>query len=381
MKTIEKYDKNYFKQILKIVLIGILLFWLLNNIKIIKDIVTYILNIVSPFILGVCIAFILNIPMKFFEKKLFMKKDQKKNNKHRIISLILSILIILAIFILTIKLIIPQLVNVVSLLIKQMPYYFERVEIFINNTLQNEEIKEVISSIEVNTDALKNTISIWIKNVITSGVNALSKLVSSITIFAIGIVFAFYILLSKEKIKDFGKKMLKAYSKENTYNCVIKVLDVSNTTFNNFIIGQVTEATILGLLCSLGMLILNIPYAITIGVLVGITALIPVAGAFIGCIIGALLILAVSPIKAIIFIIFFLILQQIEGNIIYPKVVGNLVGLPGILVLFAITIGANLFGIIGMLIGLPIVSILYALLKEDINTRIKNKIIKNNPNE
>lgn len=371
MKSYEKYDKEYFKQILKIVLIGILAFWLLNNFGIIKDAITGLFNIFSPFILGGCIAFILNIPMKYFEKKLSKKDNKKVNVKNRIISLILSLVIILGIIALMIKLIIPQLVNVGSLLIKEMPYYVERVENFVNDTLQNEEIKEVINNIEVNTDAIKSTITIGIKDVITSSINALGKIVSGITNFVIGIVFAFYILLSKEKIKKFGKKIIKAYCSKNTSDKVFKILDVSNTTFNKFIVGQVTEAAILGCLCALGMLILNIPYAITIGVLVGITALIPVAGAFIGCIIGALLILAVNPIKAVIFVIFFLILQQIEGNLIYPRVVGNSVGLPGILVLFAITIGGNLFGIVGMLIGLPILSILYTILKEDVNSKVK----------
>lgn len=362
------------KQILKIVIIGMLVYWLLNNLSIITNIFGNILNILSPFILGGVIAFILNIPMNFFERK-FSKGKKKITGAKRFFAILLSIVIIILVIAVMVGLVIPQLVNVGSLLIEKMPYYIEKLKTFAENTLQNEDVKNTIQSIEIDTDALKNTILEGGKNIVTSSINAISGLVRGIANFVIGIVFAFYILLSKEKIKNFSKKIINAYFKENTVEYILNVSRLSSKTFRSFIVGQVTEACILGTLCAIGMLILRLPYAITIGILVGFTALIPIVGAFIGCIIGVLLIVAVDPIKAIIFVIFFLILQQIEGNVIYPKVVGNSVGLPGILVLVAVTVGGNLFGIMGMLIGLPVVSILYTILKDDVTHKLKKKEI------
>lgn len=305
-------------------------------------------------------------------KDYFLKKKSKSSVK-RFFSILLSIIIIVLVILVIVRLVIPQLINVGTLLIEKMPYYIEQIKDFINSSLENEDIKNTIESIEIDTEAMKNTILEGGKNIVISSINAISGIMSGITNLVIGIVFAFYLLLSKEKIKTFSKKFINAYFKENTVEYLLKVSRLSSKTFKNFIVGQVTESCILGSLCVIGMLILRIPYAVTIGVLVGFTALIPIVGAFIGCIIGALLIVAVEPIKAIIFIVFFLILQQIEGNVIYPKVVGNSVGLPGVLVLFAVTIGGNLFGVVGMLIGLPIVSIIYTILKEDIIKKLENK--------
>lgn len=364
------------KQILKIVIIGIIIYWLLNNFGVITNVFGNILNILSPFILGGIMAFILNIPMSFFERK-FSKGNKKKEiiGTKRFLAIFLSIVIIILAIIVIVGLIIPQLVNVGSLLIEKMPYYIEQVKIFTENTLQNEDVKNAINSIEINTEAIKNTILESGKNIVTSSISAITGLVRGIANVVIGIVFAFYLLLSKEKIKNFSKKIINAYFKENTVKYILEVSTLSSKTFKSFIVGQVTEACILGTLCAIGMLILRLPYAITIGVLVGFTALIPIVGAFIGCIIGTLLIVAIDPIKAVIFIIFFLLLQQIEGNVIYPKVVGSSVGLPGILVLVAVTIGGKLFGVMGMLIGLPVVSILYAILKDDVTHKLKNKEI------
>lgn len=366
-----KEFKEENKQILKIVVTGIILYWLLNNVSIITTILGKILNVLFPFILGCCIAFILNIPMKFFEKKFSKgKKSKIKPGIKRFFSILLSIIIIILVLVIVFRLIIPQLINVGALLIEKMPYYMEQIENFTNDTLQNKEIQEAIKSVDFDTKAIEKTVSSGIKNIIASSINAISGLISGVANLIIGIVFAFYLLLSKENLKIFAKKFLNAYLKENTKKYVIEISRLSSKTFKNFIVGQVTESLILGTLCAIGMLILNLPYAVTIGVLVGFTALIPIVGAFIGCAIGALLIVAIDPIKALVFIIFFLVLQQIEGNVIYPKVVGNSVGLPGLLVLFAVTIGGNLFGIVGMLVGLPIVSIIYTILKEDIEKRL-----------
>ncbi len=367
-----KFDKENIKPILKVVVIGVVLYWILENIGVINGIFDGIINVLFPFILGVCIAFIVNIPMKFFEK-LFSKnkKNTSKSVIKRFVSILLALIVVALIIILIVNLIIPQLANVVVLLVEKAPYFAQEIKEFADQTLTNEDIKNIIKNINFDTEKIKATATDSINTIIKSSINVVGKLISGITNLIIAIVFAFYLLLSKEKIKRWAKKIIIAYVPREKSSYILKILTISNNTFKRFITGQLTESCILGILCFIGMLILRIPYAGTISVLVGFTALVPIVGAFVGVAIGALLIVTVAPTKAIIFIVFFLILQQIEGNLIYPKVVGNSVGLPGILVLFAVTIGGNLFGVIGMLIGLPIVSILFTVLREDVNKRLE----------
>ena len=241
------------------------------------------------------------------------------------------------------------------------------------NLLENEDIKNAIQNINIDIEKIKNQSIEGAINLFTSSLGIIGGIFSGITNLIISIIFAIYMLISKEKIRKLTKNIIYAYIPEQKAKNIIKILRLSRDTFRKFITGQCIEACILGSLCALGMLILNIPYAITIGVLVGVTAIIPIVGAFLGVIVGAILIISVEPIKAVVFIIFFLILQQIEGNLIYPKVVGNSVGIPGLLVLFAVTVGGSLYGIVGMLLGLPVVSILYTMLKEDVSRRLEQK--------
>ena len=208
---------------------------------------------------------------------------------------------------------------------------------------------------------------------ITFILDTLSSVIGIVINLLIGIVFAIYLLLQKEKILIQTKRILNAYLSNDKVNKITDIAKLSNKVFSNFIGGQLTEAIILGLLCFLGMVILKIPYATIISVIITITALIPMVGALIGTGIGALFILVTQPFKTITFIIFIIILQQIEGNFIYPKVVGKTVGLPGIWVIVAITIGASLWGLIGMIISVPITSIIYSLINNNVNKRLKYK--------
>lgn len=361
-------DKENSKKLFIVIALSILLYWGLNNIATITGLFSKFINVIFPLLLGIAIAFILNIPMSFFERKMSKAKKIKPNFK-RIISIFLAIFVILLLIIFIFRLVIPQLVNAVTLLLDKSPYLVEQLKVLSNKTLNNEYIKNIIQNIDINTELIEDTFTDNIGKIINSSINIVGKFIKSIANFIIAIVFAFHILLGKEKIKLYMEKIIKAFFKKEKSEYILKISRLSNKTFKNFITGQFTEACILGILCTIGMFILNIPYAATIGTLVGFTALIPIVGAFVGVIIGALLIISVEPIKAIIFIIFFIILQQIEGNIIYPKVVGNAVGVPGILVLFAVLVGGKLFGIMGMLIGLPIISIIYTILKEFINKK------------
>lgn len=373
-------EKKEVIKIIKIVLIAILAYWLLNNLNVIGKAVGNLMHILFPFILGAVLAFIFNIPMSYFENFFKNRRKSKKKAKFdRAISIILSILVFLIIIVFIFRLIIPQLVNVCELLIEKTPYYLKESKGIATNLLENEDIKNAIQNINIDTEKIKNQSIDGAVSLLTSSLGIIGGIFSGVTNLIISIIFAIYMLISKEKIRKLTKNIIYAYIPEDKAKNIIKILRLSRDTFRKFITGQCIEACILGSLCAIGMLILNIPYAITIGVLVGVTAIVPIVGAFLGVIIGAVLIVSVEPIKAVVFIIFFLILQQIEGNLIYPKVVGNSVGMPGLLVLFAVTVGGSLYGIVGMLLGLPIVSILYTMLKEDVGKRLEQKG-KNNVN-
>lgn len=373
-------EKKEVIKIIKIVLIAIFAYWLLNNLSVIGKVVGNLMHILFPFILGAVLAFIFNIPMSYFEKFFKNRRKSKKKAKFdRAISIILSILVFLIIIVFIFRLIIPQLVNVCELLIEKTPYYLKESKGIATNLLENEDIKNAIQNINIDTEKIKNQSIDGAVSLLTSSLEIIGGIFSGVTNLIISIIFAIYMLISKEKIRKLTKNIIYAYIPEDKAKNIIKILRLSRDTFRKFITGQCIEACILGSLCAIGMLILNIPYAITIGVLVGVTAIVPIVGAFLGVIIGAVLIVSVEPIKAVVFIIFFLILQQIEGNLIYPKVVGNSVGMPGLLVLFAVTVGGSLCGIVGMLLGLPIVSILYTMLKEDVGKRLEQKG-KNNVN-
>ena len=397
-----KLDKENTKQILKIVVIAIILLVALFNIKTVWNACISFLDIISPFIWGLAIAFILNIFMTFYENKVFnigkksktkanakmqrteaskvkisnnaKKTSKKKSGVQRAFSIALSIITVVAIFVIILLLIVPQFIDVIRNLISNIPNYLESLQdLGIKITEQFPEANNFIQNIEIDTEALKSGIVNISKNVLDITINQISSLISSIVNAFISIIFAVYILANKEELKNQAKKFIYARINEEKADSIIKVSRLARDSFRNFITGQAKEAVILGSLCAIGMLILNIPYAGPIGALTAITAFIPIVGAFIGGFIGAVLIVAVNPIKALIFVIFIIVLQQVEGNLIYPHVVGKNMGLPSIWVLVAITIGGSLFGIMGMIVGLPVVSIIYAITQENTNKKLREK--------
>ncbi len=397
-----KLEKENAKQILKIVVIAIILLVALFNIKTVWNACISFLDIISPFIWGLAIAFILNIFMTFYENKVFnigkksktkanakmqrteaskvkisnnaKKTSKKKSGVQRAFSIALSIITVVAIFVIILLLIVPQFIDVIRNLISNIPNYLESLQdLGIKITEQFPEANNFIQNIEIDTEALKSGIVNISKNVLDITINQISSLISSIVNAFISIIFAVYILANKEELKNQAKKFIYARIDEEKADSIIKVSRLARDSFRNFITGQAKEAVILGSLCAIGMLILNIPYAGPIGALTAITAFIPIVGAFIGGFIGAVLIVAVNPIKALIFVIFIIVLQQVEGNLIYPHVVGKNMGLPSIWVLVAITIGGSLFGIMGMIVGLPVVSIIYAITQENTNKKLREK--------
>lgn len=375
-------EKKEFKKWFELIFLAIIVYWLVNNLFLIGNILNKVTEIMFPFILGGALAFILNIPMSFFERKLSKIKRGKKElirNKKilRMISLIFAIIVIGFILFIIINLILPELIDVIELLIANVPYYAEEINKFIeNNTEYLKELDGLISNINFDKESIKNELVGFISGLLSSSISIVVSVIGIIVNLVISIIFSIYILTSKEKLQMQCTKILKAYFKEEIANKVIETAKTANKIFRSFFTIQCLEATILGILCIIGMLIFRIPYAVPIGILVGVTALIPVVGAFIGIIVGSVLIVSVNPIKVITFVVFVLVLQQIEGNIIYPRVVGNSVGLPGMWVLVAVTVGGSLFGFVGMLLGVPVVSVIYTIIKNDVSRRLK--IAENN---
>lgn len=374
-------NKKDLKKWIILIVIALVGYWIINNLNTVGNLLNIIISILFPFILGGCLAFILNIPMAFFERKLSKpnKKSKKEKNKKllRIVSIIFAIVVILLVLTLVVTLIVPELIGVVNLFIDNIPYYAEEItKLAEQYGIDISNINTIIEDANIDMEAIKSQITNLIPSLLTSSISVVSSIISGVSNFVIAIIFAIYILSDKEKLQSQATRILYAYLSKERAEKIINVGKVSKDTFKNFFTVQCLEATILGTLCIIGMLILRVPYAVPIGVLIGVTALIPVVGAFIGIIIGAILIVAVNPIKVITFIVFVLILQQIEGNVIYPKVVGNSVGLPGMWVLFGVTVGGSLGGILGMLLGVPVATVIYRLLKNNVNNKIDKKRVK-----
>ena len=365
--------KDNKKEIIKIICFAVVLIFAFIHIKEIWNFLGFLIKLLMPFIIGIVIAFVLNILINLIEKKL-LNKSKMSNKSKRTISLILSLAIIFTFIIILLLLIIPQLKNTVELFVDNMPMYEENVKELLDkfNIDSNivVEIEEGVKNFgDVAIDFIKNNSDKILEITLGVATNVISVIVN----FVIAVVFAIYLLAQKEKLLLQLNKVLRAYFPTSKVSKIRDIAKLSNRICASFVSGQCLEAVIIGVLCFIGMLILGIPYAATISVLIGVTALIPVYGAFIGTIVGAFLIFMVSPIKALIFVIFILILQQFEGNLIYPKVVGKSVGLPGIWVFVAVTIGASLAGVIGMLVSVPIASICYSIIATDVNYRTEAK--------
>jgi len=360
-------ENSNFKKWSKLIISGILLYWTLFNLKTVGNILGTIFSILFPLILGAFIALILNIPMKFFEGKFKGKKNNGKVSLvERALAILLSIIIIIFVFTLVINLVVPELIKVVKLLINNIPYYREELNDLFDKIQANHPdfnlvgIKETINT---SLDGIMDNLINDLPYLMSSSLKIVKGMFSGIAQFFIALVFAFYLLTGKDRLRKQWVRFAHTYLKEKADQW-LKVINLLINNFGNFIGAQCVEAIILGSLCTIGMLVLKIPYAVTIGVLVGVTALIPIVGAFVGMAVGAILILSVSPIKVIVFIVFLTILQQIENNVIYPRVVGNKIGLPGIWVLVSITIGGSLMGVPGMLMGVPIGTTIHTLVNE-----------------
>ena len=372
-------DKDNLKKIRGLILFTIFVLVALWNYELVFDGVQFVWGVIFPFVLGGVIAFIVNIPMRFFEEKIFDKAKSKKkrwaNKLARPLSLIITLLVIIGVIATVVLVVVPELGNTLLNLGKTIQDFIPKLQEWAIKTFEdNQEIAKWISEINFKWDEILSQGLDFLKNgassVLGSTFEVAKSIISGVTTFFISFVFSCYILVQKEKLGEQVKKLMCAFMPEDWRNILLALGTVVNKSFTNFFTGQCLEAVILGLMFLVTMAIFGRPYALLISVLIAFTALIPIFGAFIGCAVGALLIFMVSPAKALIFIIMFLVLQQLEGNYIYPPVVGNSVGLPSIWVLVAVSIGGSLMGLAGMLIFIPITAVVYTMLRGIVNRRL-----------
>jgi predicted PurR-regulated permease PerM len=336
-------------------------------------------NVAAPLVLGLAIGYILNILMKKLEKIYFPKSNnQIIKESRRIVCIFLSILIIIGIIGIVALIVIPEFVTAVSVIVAAIPSALENVKNFIiTNSDKYEVVEKALATLQIDIDSILGNVMTVASSILTSILNSTLSLVGSFTSglmnFVIAMVFAIYLLISKEKLLMQIKKIMKAFLKSKTIKKINYVFHVTNDAFSNFIVGQCMEAVIIGLLCTIGMLIFRFPYAVTVGAFISATALIPVVGAYLGAALGVFMMLTVSPIKALLFFIFITILQQLENNLIYPRVVGSSIGLPGIWVFASIIIGGGLGGIVGILFSVPITASIYRLFSDKVHNRLRNE--------
>lgn len=348
----------------------------IQNITVVVTVLQTVAGVLQPLILGAVIAYILNILMKKLEKIYFPKSKNRLINKtKRMVCIILSLLLVIGILGLVMGLVLPELAGAFAVIAESVPVYYEKLVAWLMTYSDKfPVIEEYINGLQLDWSQITKNLVMYatsgVGGIFNSAISVVSVVVGGIVNFVIALIFAIYLLAGKEKLSAQLKRVLEAYLSEKKRAQLAQMVAVADNTFSSFIVGQCTEAVILGSLCTIGMWILRFPYAPMTGAFIGVTALIPVAGAYLGAGVGAFMIMTVDPMKALLFLVFIVCLQQLEGNLIYPKVVGSSVGLPALWVLAAVTVGGGINGIFGMLLGVPIAATLYKLIGMDVRKKI-----------
>ena len=359
----------------------IVLYWLLNERESVKVVFGAALDVLSPFITGGCIAFILNVPMRFFENKL--EKIQAPGLR-RAVALILTFIGVTLVLGVVFLLLIPQLVETVETFIPAVYEFTQEIGVYFNEVIsENPEALDFIQSSGNNTSLdlaalvqkIVDLLGDRISTILQGAVSTVGRVAGFAMDLFVAIVFAVYCLFQKETLARQGRKILYAFLKEKTADRIVYILRLSNSTFSNFLSGQCIEVCILGVMIAVSMAILKMPYIPLVSVLVAVTAFVPIVGAWVGCVVGVFFMLVNDPMQAVWFFVMFLVVQQIEGNLIYPKVVGTSIGLSGMWVIVAISVGGDLFGIVGMLLMIPLASVIQTVLREDVAVRVYNRKI------
>lgn len=376
-----KIDKKTLRNLGLVVLSLILVYWVLHDFSTMKAVLKAALNILSPFIIGSVLAFIINVPMRAIEGLL---KKISNDMLRRVIALLLTVIAVALVITLVFVLLIPQLTETIQSLIPKLQSFVLQIEVWINQFLT--ENPEVMEWVIQNTDMEKfdwaslvqkalDLVGNSVTTIFSSAISAIGSVTSGFMTAFIAIAFAIYTLFQKETLARQGRKIMYAFLPERVSDYVVRVLRLSNSTFSNFLSGQCVEVCILGTMFAVSMAIFQMPYIPLVSVLVAVTAFIPVVGAWVGCIVGAFLILVANPLQAVWFVVMFLVLQQIENNVIYPRVVGTSIGLSGMWVLVAVALGGEFMGVAGMFLMIPFASVLHALLRELVHSRLSQRQI------
>ena len=386
MKNDKKFftaeNQKYLKS-LAVILAAILFFVIISNISTVGNALSKILSVFSPLILGLCIAFVINLPLRFLEERVFGKLT-RKNGKvwsklKRPLCLTLSVLFLLSVITVFLSFVVPELIKTGQKFFTTLPTAMEGISATIDETLVKLHLDVIFPDLTIDW----NSISAWALSIIDNHSNSIAQgalgivttLFNTVLNLVLGFVFSIYVLASKESLGKLAKSVIYSIMKRERARKLISVVVLSNKAFSGFISGQCTEVLLIGVLCFIGMLIFRMPYAVMVSCVIAFTAFIPVFGPFIGTAIGAFFILIESPIKALWFVIFIIILQQLESNIIYPRIMGKHVGLPGIWVLAAVTIGGGLFGVVGIIVSVPVCSVIYTLFDRWIKKRLEERNI------
>ena len=376
-----EWNKQNIKGLLLVVCGGVAFYCALQNLDVVWGAVRGLLGILAPFLLGGALAFVLNVPMRAIERHL-LQNSRRGAKLRRPLALVLTLLAVLGVLALASLVIGPGIADAVMSIIREIPAAFDRLQKQLNGLAESlaaylPMIQEWLAGVNIDWESLSRRVLEYAQalgsGIVSSGGGFIGGVVSGVSTFVIGLIFSFYILLQKEKLSRHGRQVIYGLRPLRQADRTLEILRLASRTFSSFLSGQCLEACILGTLFAVAMTIFRMPYALLVGVLIALTALIPIVGAFIGCAVGALLIAIDDPWKALWFIVLFLVLQQIEGNLIYPHVVGSSVGLPSIWVLAAVTLGGSLMGITGMLFFIPLCSVLYALFRSYVKERLAKK--------
>ena len=380
-------NKKNIKRILLLVACSIILYWALNNLTTLGKLLGSFFSLFSPLLIGAGIAYVMNLLLKAIERlwDMALKKAPElwRVKLKRPICLTATILLFLGIIFAIFFILIPRLEEAGSTLIANVPGYITQIQNWWGSLVDfaaghGVTLPELSMNVEDATKFISKILSSDSSNVVNTTIDITTSILGALVNILLALVFSVYMLAQKETLISQSRRLLLAALPRKAGQRTMHILKLTNNAFSSFVTGQVTEAFILGSLCCIGMLILRLPYALPVSVIISFTSLIPIFGAWIGAATGAFLIVFVSPIKALTFLIFLLILQQVEGNLIYPKVVGKSVGLPGLWVLAAVTIGGGIFGMLGMLLGVPICSVIYALVQDFIRS---DKPVRTPPEE
>lgn len=379
-------SRSNMKKLLLLISFAALAFTFFQRLDGVGAVLRFLGGILSPFLVGGAMAFILNVPMRFLERKLFTPRPSRGGKARRglgagprrALSLLLTFVLVILVILVLALVVVPELAATIATLGVTIQGAFARFRPWAEEQFANNpQIIEWLEGLTLDWDSLIATVADFLKNgagsVVSSTISAVGSVVSAVTTGFVALVFACYLLLQKERLGLQCRKALYALLPQKAADRTVEICSLSHRVFSSFITGQGIEAVILGAMFFVAMSLLRMPYALLVGCTIAVTALIPIVGAFIGCFVGAFLLLMVSPMQALIFVILFLVLQQVEGNLIYPHVVGSSVGLPSIWVLAAVTVGGSLMGVAGMLLFIPLTSVVYTLFREFVYKRLKEK--------